>query len=95
MSASLLLLPAGILIATIALGILAALSVAGSRPSASRTAGVPAQLRCPMTGDLARVRIGVNLLTDSLSVLSCERFENDTITCACGCFPSQPLEALA
>lgn len=88
------LLPAGILLATIALGALAAVSLAGSRPSAPspRGVGTPAQLRCPMTGDLARVRIGVDLAAHSLSVLSCERFQDGMITCDRDCFPSQLLE---
>ncbi len=90
------LVPAALLLAMIALGVLVARSLARS-PSAPPplTAGVPAQLRCPMTGDLARVRIGLDLATRTLSVVSCERFEDGAITCDRGCFPSRALDALA
>lgn len=90
------LVPAAILLAVIALVGLAALSSARSpRTPPLLTAGVPAQLRCPVTGDLKRVRIGLDLPTRTLAVLSCERFVDGVITCDRACFPARTLEALA
>lgn len=87
-------LPAAILLALIALGVLAAASLPGSAPS-PRTVRTPVRVWCPGSGDLARLRVGVDVATRSLSVLWCERFADGAITCDRGCVPSEPLEAVA
>lgn len=87
-------LPAAILLALITLGVLAATSLPGSAP-APRTMRTPLQVRCPASGNMARVRVGVDVAALSLTVLWCERFEEGAITCDRGCIPSEPLEAVA
>ncbi len=85
------LLPGSLLLATVALGVLAAVSLPGSAPTAPRprTAGVRVRVLCPTVGDMARVSIGVDPATGNLSVVACQYFEDAAITCDRGCIPPE------
>ncbi|MBI1967509.1 MAG: hypothetical protein HYS40_05930 [Gemmatimonadetes bacterium] len=80
-----------IVLATVVVGLAAAYSLAQVRPPRSgRRAGrgVAVKISCPLTGDLAGVRLGVDPVSRDLTVLECERFPAGSIQCASPCVPS-------
>ncbi len=60
-----------------------------SKPTPSRraAAGVPVKILCPITGDFARVGIGLDSLSGALAVVWCERFATGVFECGRECFP--------
>lgn len=83
-----------IIIATLAVTVSVALSlarVAPPAPARGHHAVLPASVLCPTTGDVALVEIGFDWATGELAVASCERFRTGAFECDRECFPTQVL----
>lgn len=83
-----LIVPLGIVLAALVLGLASLLAILPLRsPVGRRVNGVPVKLLCPVTGNLARVELELASAGSALEVVGCERFPSGPIECDRSCLP--------
>lgn len=84
-----LLVPLGIVVAAVLGALCALVTLSGAHSTARRAdegAGTDALFLCPKTDEFTHVRLGVDPAAGGATVLWCERFAGDQITCDRACF---------